>query len=176
MGASCNRQSENLVKSPTIDSSDYLLGKNQSDLNKKTSYDFDVNRLNFIPDSDQLWEPPPSSPKYVPQPTTILERPRTLFNYPNSIKMPTQLKYKCDQCGMIFPTDESLFKHKTRFCIGVKDSGIGRKPVYSDEEDIDNDNNTTRTSRKKVIRHQSPVEKVRLISILFIYYAVGCFL
>jgi hypothetical protein len=74
--------------------------------------------------------------------------------------MSTQQKYKCDQCGMIFPSNESLFKHKTRFCIGVKDSGIGRRPIYSDDEDIQG--NTQRsTTRKVVIRHHSPVEKVR---------------
>ena len=76
------------------------------------------------------------------------------------MNVPTQQKYKCDQCGMVFPSDDSLFKHKTRFCIGVKDSGINRQPVYSDDEE--NHNPTKRFNQRKVIRHQSPVEKVRI--------------
>lgn len=73
--------------------------------------------------------------------------------------MPTQQKFRCDQCGMAFPSDESLFKHKTRFCIGVKDSGINRHPVYSDDEDYVNQ--SKRTITQKVVQHQTPIEKKR---------------
>lgn len=154
MGTLCTRHSEHLLKSPTIDSSNYLLDENPAE---KTSYDFDANRLNFIPDSEQLWDSPVTL--YVPQTTSVFERSNSPTYTNSPTKMPTQLKYKCDQCGMVFPSDESLFKHKTRFCIGVKDSGIGRKPVYSDDEELDHP--TTRSTRRKVIQHHSPVEKVR---------------
>jgi len=173
MGTLCNKQSENLSKTPPpppMDSSSYILGKNQYNSVEKPSYDFDVNQLNFIPDSEQLWDAPSTLP--LPRRTPVLERSTSLFNLPKridySINMPTQQKYKCDQCGMVFPTDESLFKHKTRFCIGVKDSGIGRQPIYSDDEEIDG--YTKRSTRRKVIQHQSPLEKVRLIFHLFFYF------
>jgi hypothetical protein len=110
--------------------------------------------LNFVPDSEQQWDPPPALP--------VLKRPRSRVNFSTPIfyskDMPTYQKYKCDQCGMIFPSNESLFKHKTRFCIGVKDSGIGRQPVYSDDEEAEN--HTKRSTVRKIIRHRSPVEKV----------------
>ncbi|CAF1256688.1 unnamed protein product [Adineta steineri] len=48
--------------------------------------------------------------------------------------MPIQHVIKCAQCGMVFPNDDALVKHKTRFCVGVKDSGIGRKVYYSDDD------------------------------------------
>jgi len=168
MGTLFNKQSENLSKSPPIDSSSYLLGKNQSNPGGKSSYDFDVDQLNFIPDSEQLWDSP--LPSHLPK----IEQSSNRSNYPSyinySTNMSTQLKYKCDQCGMVFPSDESLFKHKTRFCIGVKDSGIGRRPAYSDDEE--SDDHTKRSTARKVIRHQSPVEKVRFlfnISLIFIF-------
>jgi hypothetical protein len=161
MGTLHTKRSQNLSTSPPIDASSYLLGKNQSIPGEKTSNDFDINRLNFIPDSEQQWNSPLTL--RLPRTAPVFERSTPLFNRPipleYSTNMPTQQKYKCDQCGMIFPSNESLFKHKTRFCIGVKDSGIGRKPVYSDDEDIQG--NTQRSTIRKVIRHHSPVEKVR---------------
>ncbi|CAF3829025.1 unnamed protein product [Adineta steineri] len=78
--------------------------------------------------------------------------------------MPIQQYFKCDQCGMKFPTDEALFKHKTRFCIGVKDSGIGRKFIYSDDEGTDittNKNYTIQSAGTSVLQHKSSVEKKR---------------
>ncbi|UJR30693.1 hypothetical protein I4U23_018214 [Adineta vaga] len=48
--------------------------------------------------------------------------------------MPLYQTIKCAQCGMTFPNDEALAKHKTKFCVGVKDSGIGRKYHSSDDE------------------------------------------
>lgn len=104
----------------------------------------DSNQFNFIPD-------PPSSPQQQ-QHVTILPS----IEYP--ITMTSYQKYKCDQCGMVFPANEALFKHKMRFCIGVKDSGIGRQPVYSDDEELENQ--TQRSTVRKVVRHHSPVEKV----------------
>jgi len=79
----------------------------------------------------------------------------------------TQKKLKCDQCGMVFPSDRALHKHKRRFCIGVKDSGIGRNPIYSDDEEIDNttsrryNNHTKQSAVKNIIPHQSSLAKVR---------------
>ena len=74
------------------------------------------------------------------------------------LKMPIQQTFKCNQCGMIFPTDEALFKHRTRFCIGLKDSGIGRQPIYSDDEDISG--YTNRSSFRKTKQNPSPIDKV----------------
>lgn len=71
------------------------------------------------------------------------------------LKMPIPTTFKCDQCGMVFSSDEALFKHRTRFCIGANDSNNGRKVYYSDDEDING-----YTSRR-VISHQSPSERVK---------------
>lgn len=147
MGTLCSRQSSNPPKSSTIDPALYLLGNQNTGENH-----FDTNQLSFIPDSEQQqWDTLP-----------VLSRPKSPVNFTPPIvyrnEMPTYQRYKCDQCGMIFPSNESLFKHKTRFCIGVKDSGIGRQPVYSDDEDTEI--HTKRSNARKVIRHQSPVQKV----------------
>jgi len=102
-----------------------------------------------------------------------LQKSATISNFPSSLSpllqhihsssdMFTQKKLKCDQCGMVFPSDRALYKHKRRFCIGVKDSGIGRKPIYSDDEEIDRYNNHTKQSAvKNIIPHQSSLAKVR---------------
>ncbi|CAF4564929.1 unnamed protein product [Rotaria sp. Silwood1] len=155
MGTSSTKPSRNITKpqgiKPTVDSSSYILGKNTSTAPEKNSNqldnNFEYNRLNFIPDSKKLWDLPVTS--RVPRTTSVLQKSSTISNLSvspqkrlqyldNSPDMSNQRKYKCDQCGIVFPSDEALFKHKTRFCIGVKDSGIGRKPVYSDDEEIDN--------------------------------------
>ncbi|CAF0792235.1 unnamed protein product [Rotaria sp. Silwood1] len=155
MGTSSTKPSRNITKpqgiKPTVDSSSYILGKNRSTAPEKNSNqldnNFEYNRLNFIPDSKKLWDLPVTS--RVPRTTSVLQKSSTISNLSvspqkrlqyldNSPDMSNQRKYKCDQCGIVFPSDEALFKHKTRFCIGVKDSGIGRKPVYSDDEEIDN--------------------------------------
>jgi hypothetical protein len=171
MGVLFTKEPKKLSKSPTIDSSSYILGKNRPIADEKKSYDFDINRLNFIPDSEQLWDSP--STLHLPKSTSVLKRSTTISNLPTRIEystnMPIQKNYKCDQCGMVFPSDESLFKHKTRFCIGVKDSGIGRRPIYSDDEEIDD--NASRSTIRKVIRHQSPAERVRfMLYILLIIF------
>ncbi|CAF1157985.1 unnamed protein product, partial [Rotaria sordida] len=67
------------------------------------------------------------------------------------LKMPIQLTVKCNQCGMIFANDEVLFKHKSRYCIGNKDSNIRRQQNYLDNNEI---NNYTRPTLRKVITHQ----------------------
>ncbi|CAF3532536.1 unnamed protein product [Rotaria sordida] len=164
---------------PTVDSSSYVLGKNRPILAEKNfkqlnnNY-FDYNQLNFIPDSKRLWDSPLTV--RLPKTTSVLQKSSTISDLPvssqqqleyldNSSNMLNQRKYKCDQCGIIFPSDEGLFKHKTRFCIGVKDSGIGRKPIYSDDEDIDETssyedyNYTKKPTVKKVIQHQTPTKK-----------------
>ena len=72
--------------------------------------------------------------------------------------MPIQPTFKCNQCGMIFPTDEALFKHRTRFCIGLKDSGNGRRVYYSDDEETNG--YTNRPRFRKIEQIESPAEKV----------------
>jgi late competence protein required for DNA uptake (superfamily II DNA/RNA helicase) len=79
------------------------------------------------------------------------------------LTMPIENTFKCDRCGMIFPTDEALFKHRTRFCIGIIDSSSGRKIYYSDDDDINESTYlTNRSALRKVVQHQLPVEKVIL--------------
>ncbi len=75
------------------------------------------------------------------------------------LRMPISNTYQCNQCGMVFPTDEALFKHRTRFCIGTMDSNIGKRLDYSDDEDV---NQLTSKNPK----YQSPIDKV----IIFSYY------
>ncbi|CAM4854625.1 unnamed protein product [Rotaria socialis] len=107
----------------------------------------------------------------------VLQKPPIVHNRPVSPEQPildsdsshsmsTQNKYKCDQCGIVFASNDALYKHKARFCIGVKDSGIGREPIYSDDEDIEGDSAnyasngfTKKGPAKKVIQHQSPRKK-----------------
>lgn len=170
MGTLWSKQPQNLSNpqqtKPPINSSSYLLGKNTSVLQEETPVQldnhFDHNRLHFIPDSERLWDSP--LPLRLPKFNRPLSPPPLRLEYQD--KMPTQQKYKCDQCGMVFPSDDSLFRHKTRFCIGVKDSGIGRQPVYSDDEEIE----TKRSTGRRTIQHQSPVEKVRFYKSLKAYH------
>jgi len=79
------------------------------------------------------------------------------FQTQSPLTMPIENTFKCDRCEMIFPTDEALFKHRTRFCIGIIDSGTGRKIYYSDDEDI---NESNRSTLKKIVKNQLPIEKV----------------
>jgi hypothetical protein len=163
MGTLWSKQSPNLSNPPQlktpIDSSSYLLGKNQPIPSEQSpsqlNNNFDYNRLHFIPDSDRLWNSPLTPP--LPRSNRPLSPPLRLHYIDYSTRMPTQQKYKCDQCGMVFQSDDALFRHKTRFCIGVKDSGISRQPVYSDDEDHD----TTRSTGRKTVQHQTPTIKVR---------------
>jgi hypothetical protein len=76
----------------------------------------------------------------------------------HSEEMPSQKK--CAQCGMIFPNDEALSKHKTRFCIGVKDSGIGRKFNHSNNEYNAPYYSNDRPSSRRAAKYQSQIDKV----------------
>jgi hypothetical protein len=144
----------------SIDPSTYLLGSSKRSFSPEQQSP-STEPLPFLPPSERLWKPRVTSP--WPRTSSLLHRPTIFYNRPRSALklqyltyltgMPADQKYKCDQCGMIFPSTEALFKHKTRFCIGVKDSGIGRKPVYSDDED---------TPEPHRGRQQSPIATVRL--------------
>ena len=89
----------------------------------------------------------------------ILEENSRQFHTQSPLKMPIHQTFKCHQCGMVFSTDEALFKHRTRFCIGLKDSGIGRNLIYSDDEEMNG--YTNRSGLGKNEQNQSPVNKVR---------------
>ncbi|UJR15900.1 hypothetical protein I4U23_002823 [Adineta vaga] len=73
--------------------------------------------------------------------------------------MPSSQKFKCNQCGMKFPSDENLYNHKKQFCIGVKDSGIGRDLIDSENDEIDY-KHAKRSTRKRS-PHRSSVERKR---------------
>ncbi|CAF1056579.1 unnamed protein product [Adineta ricciae] len=79
--------------------------------------------------------------------------------------MPSYQPIKCAQCGMTFPNDDALMKHKSKFCVGVKDSGINRKYNPSDDERTDRyprENYVfNRPSSKRGTKHQSSVAKKR---------------
>lgn len=61
-------------------------------------------------------------------------------------KSPTfDVSFKCQQCGMIFGSEESLVKHKDKFCIGVPDSGLNRDDVSYDEQSIQLDAQNDKT-------------------------------
>ncbi len=70
------------------------------------------------------------------------------------------MQKRCVQCGMIFPNDDALSKHKTRFCIGVKDSGIGRKLSHSNSEYTAHYYSTDRPSSRRAAKYQSQIDKV----------------
>jgi hypothetical protein len=80
------------------------------------------------------------------------------FRTQSPLIMPIQQTFKCHQCGMVFPTDEALYKHRSRFCIGLKDSGVERNLYYSDDEEING--YTSRARLRTLDRNQSPVNKV----------------
>ena len=52
--------------------------------------------------------------------------------------------FKCEQCGMLFSSEESLQKHTEKFCIGVPDSGVNRDDISYDESSIQIDPNLTK--------------------------------
>lgn len=58
------------------------------------------------------------------QQTTTLLKSQTA----EPLKMPIQQTFTCDRCGMIFPNDDILFKHKAQYCVG------GRDPAYANEK------------------------------------------
>jgi hypothetical protein len=184
IGIICTSQPQNISNpqqtKSTVDSLSYVLGKNRSIPGENYSYrfkkNFDTNRLDFIPYSQHVWYLPITL--HLPRTTLVLQKAATISNFPSSLSpllqhihysshMFTQENFKCDQCGIVFPSDRALYKHKRRFCIGVKDSGIGRKPIHSDDEEIDNtnshryNNHTKQSAVKNIIPHQSSVEKVR---------------
>jgi hypothetical protein len=80
------------------------------------------------------------------------------------LNMPIENTFGCEQCGMVFSNDEALFKHKTRFCLGINNSSIGRKLYYSDDEEMNESTRenylTNRSKLKKVVKHDSSIEKV----------------
>ena len=112
MGTFCSRSSKVEEKTTKIvDPRSYLFGDRYRSSIKEKRH-------------SSQWNSPASSRNI------LFNRPLIYFE-----AMPKNHNSRCDQCGMIFGSNDALLKHKTRFCIGVKDSGIGRNPVYSDDEE-----------------------------------------
>jgi hypothetical protein len=133
-------------------------GSKQSDLedrqafiNSSSLYNIGKNNNTYSNDPDRSW----NSHLTTHSESTY---PNLQTSYP--LQMPIQPVFKCDQCGMVFSNDEALFKHKTRFCVGARDSGIGRKPIYSDDEELNGYNYPTNRSTLRTTNYHSPVEKV----------------
>lgn len=74
------------------------------------------------------------------------------------LQMPMSHIYKCGRCGMTFSSDEALYKHRTRFCIGAMSSSTG-KLNYSDDENL----NPRMTPSRTLMKYASPVDKVTLL-------------
>ena len=76
---------------------------------------------------------PPQKPVHVKQRSDIdestsgyeeLEREKSFFpQKPVYVNRLTN-NVKCDQCGMLFNSSETLRQHKNQFCVGTEDSGI----------------------------------------------------
>lgn len=81
--------------------------------------------------------------------------------------MPTTPKYPCNQCGMRFPSHETLHQHKKRFCIGVKDSGVAQRSATSENDETDasaarcHECGKAKRSSKKSPPRRSSMVKVR---------------
>lgn len=138
MGSFGSKQSQNLLDSEYTQKS---IKKRSQRLEKNTS------------DLDDL------SIQLTSQETLRTASPSLQSQIINLENMPVQKK--CIQCGMAFPNDEALSKHKTRFCIGVKDSGIGRKVNYSaDSYPRPNKRYDRPPSTRRDPKYQSQLEKV----------------
>ena len=74
------------------------------------------------------------------------------------LKMPMSNIYKCGRCGMTFSTDEALYKHRMRFCLGAISSNTGRLH-YSDDEDLN------QTTARTTLKYSSPIDKVMGFSV-----------
>lgn len=83
------------------------------------------------------------------------------FELKSPLQMPMSHIYKCGRCGMTFSSDEALYKHRTRFCIGAMSSSTGRLH-YSDDEDI----NPRVTTSRTLMKYPSPMEKVKLLFVV----------
>lgn len=96
-----------------------------------------------------------SPSKLIPNSNESLETTNEInrIELTSPLKMPMSNIYKCGRCGMIFSTDEGLYKHRTRYCIGAMSSSTGRLN-YSDDEDL---NQTTARTR---LKYSSPIDKV----------------
>jgi len=80
-----------------------------------------------------------------------------LSSHPNSaLKMPMANTFRCHRCGMIFPTDETLYQHRIRFCTGQMEGPRDRHVNYSDGDPY---NNQSRMNLP-VIHQPSPAERV----------------
>lgn len=98
---------------------------------------------------------------------------RVVYNYHTGpqLEMPFQSTFQCSQCGIVFPTDEALYKHRLRFCVGNPEAGIRKHPTYLTNglnHDPRRDNFlNNQTSSAKFNVYASPVDRV-------MYYLYRC--
>lgn len=87
----------------------------------------------------------------------------------SSLKMPIFNTFQCHECGMIFPSDEALYKHRIRFCVGSKDSVLGRQLHASNPGRTNGYSKeyypSTDSKLRNIGENLSPIERVRLNSI-----------
>ena len=88
-----------------------------------------------------------------PPPATLLKSQTA-----EPLKMPTQQTFTCNRCGMIFPSDDMLFKHKAQYCVGGRDPAYANETFYSTNADRKTDPSTTFSNGYS---HQTPATKVR---------------
>lgn len=84
-------------------------------------------------------------PTNEPQPASLPTN-KTKLRSAELLQMPNLLAFTCERCSMSFPTDEALYKHRTRFCTVGKDADNSARSFYTSNG----------------VHHSSPSEKVRL--------------
>ncbi|CAF3588201.1 unnamed protein product [Rotaria socialis] len=101
-----------------------------------------------------------------PAPNDIYQRLNHSLYAGPPLTMPIQPTYRCNYCGMVFTSDEALYKHRTRFCVGNPDASIRRNP-----NNLNNGTNGTtfmsenysnsQPTLGKITAYPSPIEKKR---------------
>ena len=102
-------------------------------------------------------KPTHSEPANDPQPASLPSN-TTKLKSAEPLHMPNLLEFTCERCSMTFPTDEALYKHRTRFCTVGKDA----------------DNSTRSLYPTNGVSHSSPSEKVRLTRVTEFSSGVSC--
>ena len=75
------------------------------------------------------------------------------------LRMPIQQTFACDRCGMIFPSDDMLFKHKAQYCVG------GRDPAYANDQF-----HTSNKTDPSTNSHRTPATKVKKMNEEFLKF------
>jgi hypothetical protein len=185
MGSLCsqistsNRSNGRTAANLTRDSSSSVFDRDDRPVNSLDRSDtvLDRNQSNIVPSSDQTCSLQ-NKTSSLPDTTTIDHRSSTpvQFQYTSnhSVTMPVNQTHRCEQCGMFFSSYEAQLKHKTRFCLGVQDSGIGREHVVIDQPFHDRTHSTRHMlDHTQLVPVRSSVDKVG-VSLSNEHYSCTC--